>query len=87
VILKTLAVHPDFGGLGLGGLLTARCHDAARQLSYRRVIHALMHETNNSRRISSHTAVPVRRYTLYARGLGNVHTRSSLMAHATELLP
>lgn len=86
VILKTLAVHPDYGGLGLGGLLTARCHDAARQLGYRRVIHALMHETNKSRRISSHTAVTLRRYTLYAKPLGDARTPSPLSALATEVL-
>ena len=85
VILKTLAVHPDYSGLGLGGLLTARSHDAARQLGYHRVIHALMHETNKSRRISGHTAVPVRRYTLFAKPLGNARMPSpSSSAQATE---
>jgi GNAT superfamily N-acetyltransferase len=69
VIVKTLAVHPRHGGAGLGGWLTACCHRAARQLGYRRAIHALMHETNKSRRISGHTARPFRRYTLYAREL------------------
>ncbi len=71
VIVKTLAVHPDHAGAGLGGLLTARCHEAARQLGYIRAIHALMHETNNSRRISGHTARTIRRYTLFARPLGD----------------
>jgi GNAT superfamily N-acetyltransferase len=71
VIVKTLAVHPDHGGAGLGGLLTARCHEAARRLGYTRAIHALMHETNKSRRISGHTARTIRRYTLFARPLGD----------------
>jgi GNAT superfamily N-acetyltransferase len=70
VIVKTLAVHPDHGGAGLGGLLVARCHEAAARLGFRRAIHALMHETNKSRRISGHTAQVMRRYTLYARSLG-----------------
>jgi GNAT superfamily N-acetyltransferase len=74
VIIKTLAVHPDFGGSGLGTLLTARCQEAACKLGYSRAIHALMHETNKSRRISSHTARPIRRYTLYARSLGEKRT-------------
>jgi GNAT superfamily N-acetyltransferase len=69
VIVKTLAVHPDHGGGGLGGLLTARCHEAARQIGFTRAIHALMHETNRSRRISGHTAHTIRRYALYARSL------------------
>jgi GNAT superfamily N-acetyltransferase len=70
VIVKTLAVHPDHGGAGLGGLLVARCQEAAARLGYTRAIHALMHETNKSRRISSHTARIMRRYTLYSRPLG-----------------
>jgi GNAT superfamily N-acetyltransferase len=69
VILKTVAVHPDHGGLGLGGLLVARCQEAARRLGFRRTIHALIHETNRSGRISSHTAAVFRRYALFARPL------------------
>jgi GNAT superfamily N-acetyltransferase len=69
VILKTVAVHPDHGGLGLGGLLVARCQEAARRLGFRRAIHALIHETNKSGRISSHTAAVFRRYALFARPL------------------
>jgi predicted N-acetyltransferase YhbS len=70
VIVKTLAVHPDWCGVGLGGLLTARCHKAARELGFTRAIHALMIEDNVSRRISAHTAHVMRRYTLFARPLG-----------------
>jgi GNAT superfamily N-acetyltransferase len=69
VILKTLAVRPDFGGFGLGTLLLARAQEVARQEGFRRAIHALMHETNPSGKISSHTANIFRRYTLYARDL------------------
>jgi L-amino acid N-acyltransferase YncA len=68
-IVKTVAVHPQHGRAGLGGLLVARCHEAARALGYQRAIHALMHETNKSRRISGHTAHVFRRYTLFARAL------------------
>jgi GNAT superfamily N-acetyltransferase len=67
VILKTLAVLPGRAGAGLGGLLMARCHEAARALGYRRVIHALMHENNISLTLSGHYARPFRRYTLFAR--------------------
>ncbi len=71
-VLKTLAVHPDLGGLGLGTLLMARCHEAALALGFTRVIHALMHEDNASRRLSSYTARTIRRYVLYSRPLGLV---------------
>jgi GNAT superfamily N-acetyltransferase len=69
VILKSMAVHPDHGGLGLGGLLMARFHDAARQAGFKRAIHALFHESNRSGRLSGHTAHIFRRYTLFARPL------------------
>ena len=70
VIIKTVAVHPDRASGGLGTLLVAHCQDEANRLGYRRAIHALMHEANNSRRISGHTAKTIRRYTLFARPLG-----------------
>src|SRR5262249_55470787 len=69
-ILKTMAVHPDHGGAGLGSLLMARCHQAARAAGFRRVIHALFHEANRSGPVSGHTARVIRRYTLFARPLG-----------------
>jgi GNAT superfamily N-acetyltransferase len=68
-IIKTMAVHPDFMGQKLGGLLMARFHEVAAGLGFRRVIHALMHEENRSRKLSSHSARTIRRYTLYARAL------------------
>jgi GNAT superfamily N-acetyltransferase len=70
IILKTVAVHPEHGSGGLGTLLVAHCQDEGSRLGYRRAIHALMYEANNSRRISSHTARTIRRYTLFARSLG-----------------
>lgn len=69
VIMKTIAVLPEFGGLGLGSLMFAEVHAAARALGFRRAIHALMHETNKSRRMSAHYARIIRRYTLFARRL------------------
>lgn len=69
-IIKTMAVRPDHGGIGLGGLLMAHCQQAARAAGFRRAIHALFHEANRSGRISSHTAQVFRRYTLFARPLG-----------------
>lgn len=69
VILKTVAVLPSARRAGLGNVLVARCQEAARALGFRRVIHALMHETNHSLKLSSHYATPFRRYTLFARTL------------------
>jgi len=69
VIIKTVAVAPDKSSLGLGGLLVARAQQAARELGYRRAIHALMHESNVSRNISHRYAATIRRYALFAKPL------------------
>jgi GNAT superfamily N-acetyltransferase len=69
VILKTLAVLPGRTSAGLGTVLVARVHSEARRLGFKRVIHASMHESNNSKNISGHYAKIMRRYTLYSRSL------------------
>jgi len=66
-VLKTLAVHPDLMGQGLGRWLTEHVHQRAQMRGYRRVIHALMHEDNVSRRLG-HGEI-LRRYTLFRRDL------------------
>lgn len=68
-IVKTVAVHPDVQGAGLGGALVARVQEEARRLGFRRALHALMHEANVSTRISRHDAYPMRRYALFGRPL------------------
>ncbi len=70
-IIKTMAVHPAHGGVGLGSLLMARCQQAVRAAGFTRAIHALFHVDNRSGRISGHTARVIRRYTLFARTLGD----------------
>lgn len=69
VVLKTVAVLPGRSQAGLGNVLVAHCQEAARALGFRRVIHALMHETNNSLNLSGHYAKPFRRYALFTRDL------------------
>jgi GNAT superfamily N-acetyltransferase len=69
VVVKTLAVHPDVAGQGLGGWLLAEAQWEARQQGYIQGIHALMHETNRSRKISRHYGTLLRRYTLFGREL------------------
>jgi GNAT superfamily N-acetyltransferase len=67
VILKTLAVAPNFRGIGLGHALLVACQQSARRLGYRHVIHALIREGNLSGWISARYAQPIRSYTLFAR--------------------
>jgi len=69
VILKTLAVLPEPALAGLGNLLLWHVHEVAKSLGFKRVIHALMHESNTSRNLSGRYAKPFRRYTLFSRKL------------------
>ena len=69
VVVKTVAVRPSCGVQGLGSVLVASVHDAARRLGYRRAIHALMHEHNVSRNISRRYAATLRTYSLFGRRL------------------
>lgn len=69
IIIKTLAVDPAVGGMGLGGTLTDLVQRKAHELGFRRAIHALMHETNVSQKISHHSAHTIRRYALYSKRL------------------
>ena len=71
IIIKTVAVVPQFSGVGLGSLLVARAQQNAHELGFTRAIHALMHESNRSRNISHHTAVTMRRYSLFSRALSS----------------
>jgi GNAT superfamily N-acetyltransferase len=68
-IAKTMAVQPGQAGAGLGSVLMDLFQQSARQLGFTRVIHALMHETNRSRAISSRYGRPIRRYTLFGLGI------------------
>lgn len=69
VIVKTVAVLPAARVAGLGSVLVARAHRLARELGFRRAVHALMHERNVSRNISRRYAMPFRRYALLAKTL------------------
>jgi GNAT superfamily N-acetyltransferase len=69
VIVKTLAALPGRQTAGLGAWLLQLVQQRAHGLGFRRVIHALMHESNNSLNLSRRYAEPFRRYTLYSRRL------------------
>jgi len=69
IICKTLAVSPAARGQGLGGALTLGMEEGARQRGLTRALHALMHEANDSLKISRHGAHIMRRYALLGRDL------------------
>ena len=67
-ILKTFAVLPGYSGLG--GAMADRTHTEARRLGFARVVHALMHVSNDrSRALSQRIAHEIRRYALFERSL------------------
>jgi GNAT superfamily N-acetyltransferase len=69
LIVKTLAVLPGRAYAGLGAWLLGEVHAAGQRLGFTRAIHALMHETNQSRNLSAHYARTIRRYTLFSKRL------------------
>jgi GNAT superfamily N-acetyltransferase len=69
IIIKTLAVLPAYRGTGLGGWLVAHAQSRARELGFKRVIHALMHESNVSTKVSARYARIFRRYELFSKRL------------------
>jgi hypothetical protein len=77
VIIKTVAVLPERAYAGLGAFLVDMCQEISRSLGYRKAIHALMYDANNSRNISNRYARVIRRYTLFARKLGDKSLRRS----------
>jgi len=66
-VIKTVAILPDANLHGLGSVLVACAHETGAQMGFSRCIHALMHESNISRKISDHYASTMRRYTLYSQ--------------------
>jgi GNAT superfamily N-acetyltransferase len=69
-IVKTLGVLPEHANKGLGTVLVDLVVRKARDLGFKKAIHALMLETNQSQTISKRfQSQLLRRYTLYAKKL------------------
>lgn len=69
LIIKTQAVLPGRAYAGAGALLVGEVHAAAAKAGFRRIIHALIHESNNALNMSSRYARVFRRYTLFSKRL------------------
>lgn len=70
IILKSVAVHPDFSALGLASYLLARVHKEALKLGYTRSIQALYKDENKSSALTASLSPRViRRYGLFALDL------------------
>jgi GNAT superfamily N-acetyltransferase len=69
VVMKSIAILPGKIYGGLGNLLMVRTLANARELGFRRAIHALIYDANSSRNMSARYAEPMRRYALFAQEL------------------
>ena len=67
-IIKTLAVMPDFRGLGLGSWMVGETHRIGKEMGFvGGGIHALMAVDNRSQRISRNIGGLVREYVLFEK--------------------
>lgn len=69
IVIKTVVILPRKRYSGLGRLLIVELLQSAAKLGYTKAISALMHTGNQSQKISSDCAGPMRRYALFARNL------------------
>ena len=69
VILKTIAVSPEYNGKGMGYILINSLIEEAEKEGYENVIYALMHESNVSKNIGLLLGNMLRKYTLFIKEL------------------
>ena len=69
IILKTIAVSPEYNGKGMGYILINSLVEEAEKEGYENVIYALMHESNISKNIGLQLGHMLRRYTLFIKEL------------------
>nr|CAM58108.1 hypothetical protein [uncultured marine microorganism] len=69
IVIKTVAILPRKRYSGLGRLLIVDLLQSAVELGYTKAISTVMQTDNQSQRISSACAGPMRRYALFARSL------------------
>ena len=69
IILKTIAVSPEYNGKGMGYILINSLIEEAEKEGYENVIYALMHESNVSKNIGLLLGNILRRYNLFIKEL------------------
>ena len=69
IILKTIAVSPEYNGKGMGYILINSLVEEAEKEEYENVIYALMHESNVSKNIGLLLGNVLRKYTLFIKEL------------------
>ena len=72
VILKTMAIDPQFCGLGIGRHLFDTAHHQFYNLGFRSAVHALFKDDNHSARLSCKSKGQIfRRYGLFIKDLSD----------------
>lgn len=69
IILKTIAVSPEYNGKGMGYILINSLVEEAEKEGYENVIYALMHQSNVSKNIGLLLGNMLRKYTLFIKEL------------------
>ena len=69
MILKTIAISPQYNGKGMGYILIDELVKEAEKSGYKNVIYALMYEKNISKNIGLLLGDELRRYTLFIKEL------------------
>ncbi len=69
LVIKTVAVVSQTEAKGLGTLMAEKIHKLASENGYQEVIHALMHERNQSNNILAQNSQSYQRYVLLGRKL------------------
>ncbi|HTE49088.1 MAG TPA: GNAT family N-acetyltransferase [Candidatus Paceibacterota bacterium] len=65
LILKTIAILPEFQGKGLGNALVYKAHLDAQEKGYKNIIYALIREDNNIKNFPKEEAVVFRKYSTF----------------------
>ena len=70
IILKTIAVKPEFEDYALGNIMLNKIKEEALELGYRDWIFAFMYKNNTSQRMSARNkAKDIREYSLFGKEL------------------
>ena len=78
IVLKSIAVHPEYSGLGLASYLLACVHKEAIKLGFSRSVQALYKDENKSAGLTaSLSAKIIRRYGLFALDLNSFNDNSN----------
>jgi predicted GNAT family acetyltransferase len=65
IICKTICILPEYQGLGLGNAIAYKVHLDAKKNGYKKIIYALIRETNNIKNFPKDGTVIFRKYSAF----------------------